>query len=329
MRRRARSLGPAALAAAVALLAEGRAVHAQAAKGSAAHATISAAATASAAPQAGSKTPADDARTYFDRGVTAHDQGKLAVAHEMFERAWEIKRTWDVAANLGILEHKLGRNVQAAEHLSFALAGLPPSEEDDVRKGLEDELAPVLAAVVKITVRTAVPGAEVRVDGETKGVTPLDGPVFAAPGSKIVVELRKDGYEPASQRIEAKAGEAKDVSFVMRQLPPRTERSWRAPAVAFGFGAAGLVAAVAAGTFAAVRLGELRKSCDPDLVCPESARRDAEDGRTAAHLATAGAALAGAGLAVGIVLLVVPTKTTEARVGLSVGPGVLSLEGAF
>lgn len=305
------------LASALALLAGGSAALAQPAKPA-----------VTAKPAATAKAQVADARSLFDKGVTAHDQGKLDQARDLFERAWAMKKSWDIAANLGIVERELGRPVAAAEHLSFALGALPPSESDETRKGVEHELAKVTPKVARITVRAAVTGAEVRIAGESKGITPIDGPLFAAPGSSVV-ELRKDGYEPASQRVDAKAGGSAEVSFVLRPSAPRRSIAWGAPAVAFGFGGAGLLTFAVAGTIAVVKLGDLQKSCDRDLVCPRSARDDAEDGRTAANIATAGLALAGAGVAVGMVMLVVPSATAPARVGLSVGPGAVSLKGAF
>lgn len=285
-------------------------------------------ATAKPSVTASAKAPDESARGLFDRGVTAHDQGKLDVAKDAFGRAWRAQRSWDIAANLGIVERELGEHVGAAEHLAFALRALPPSESDDTRRELTRELGKVTPKVARVVVRSAVSGAEVRIAGEIKGTTPIDGPLFTEPGS-VIVELRKDGYESASQRVDAKAGGESAVTFVMTPSPPARPIAWAGPAVAFGFGGAGLVTSAVAGTLAAVKLADLRKTCDHDLVCPAAARDAAEDGRAAANLATAGLVLAGAGLAVGVVLLVIPTKSGQGRVGVSVGPGVIGLKGAF
>lgn len=273
--------------------------------------------------------PETDVHTLFDKGVAAHDQGKLALARELFGRAFEERHAWDVATNLGIVEHKLHDDVAAAEHLSFALHAFPATEMEQTRRSVEKELAPVLASVARIVVHVGVAGAEVRVAGQRKGITPLEDPVFAAPGL-VAVEVSKDGYETATREVTATAGATAEVTLVLTKKPVVVaERSWTAPIVAFGFGGVGLVTGVAAGAFALGRMADLRATCDRGLVCPDGARSAAEDGRAAAHLATAGFVLAGLGAAVGLGLVAIPIRGTPARVGLSIGPASVSLKGAF
>ncbi len=287
-----------------------------------------AATSAPAASGSGCEAPQVDVPALFDKGVTAHDQGKLADARECLGRAFTRRQSWEIATNLGIVEHEMHDDVAAAEHLSFALRTFPVLEEEATRRSVEKELAAALAGVAQITVHTGVDGAEVRVAGQRKGVTPLEGPLFAAPGV-VTVDVAREGYEPASRTVTAKAGAAVDVTFLLAKRPVGPERSWAAPAVAFGFGGLGLVTGVVAGAFAAGRMADLRATCTRGLVCPQSVYSAAEDGRAAAHLATAGFVLAGIGAAVGLGLVAIPIRGTPARVGLSIGPGSVSLKGAF
>jgi hypothetical protein len=271
---------------------------------------------------------ADEARALFEQGVAAHDAGKLDEAESLFSRAWAKKRSWDIAANLGIVLKKRGQPVRAAEYLSFALSSLPPSESDGTREGIARALAAVSPLVGRLTIRSNVEGAEVRVAGHHRGVTPLEGPVFMAPGI-VLVEVKKDGYEPALSYVRAGAGSTVEVTVALRPSPPGEERSLAAPLVAFGVGGAGLVTGAVAAGVAAVKLSELKGVCGPDLVCPPGARGDAEAGRTAGHVATVGFAIAGLGAAVGLTLLAIPTGKSSTRVGLTVGPTFVGLKGAF
>lgn len=292
-------------------------------------ATATAATLASSSKRAAAvAAAADPARAYFEKGIAAHDAGKLPEAAEQFERAWSLKKAWDIAANLGIVERKLGRFVAAAEHLSFALRELPPSESDRTRAGLEQELLPVLAVVGKLTIRSNVAGAEVRVGDEVKGVTPLAGPVFAAPGGALV-ELRKDGYEVAAQNLVVQKRGAHELTFELRPASAKDERSWAAPAIALGIGGVGLATGIVAGTVAVVKFGDLEKACGTDLVCPGRLRGEVETGRAVAQISTVGFVVAGLGAAVGLTLLALPGKSTQGRVGVTVGPAFVGVKGAF
>jgi hypothetical protein len=168
----------------------------------------------------------------------------------------------------------------------------------------------------------------VRVGGEFRGVTPLEAPVFVAPGA-VVVEVKKDGHETAFRYVSAAAGKAHDLSFTLSAKPAEPQRGWAAPAVAFGFGGAGLLTGVIAGSIAAAKLSDLGQVCGPDLSCPSPLRGDAEMGRAAAHVATVGFIAAGLGAAVGVTLLVVPVKKSQAQVGLEIGPSFVGVKGAF
>jgi hypothetical protein len=286
-----------------------------------------------AAPLAGparaeDEAPADEARGLFEQGVAAHDAGELEKAEALFTRAWAKKRSWDIAANLGIVLRKRGQPVRAAEHLSFAISALPPSESDATRAAIARELASVLPLVGRLTIRSSVEGAEVRVAGVHRGVTPLDRPVVMAPGI-VLVEVNKDGFEPAMEYVRAGAGSMVEVTFTLVRSPAREERSLAAPLVAFGVGGAGLaMGAIATGVSVAKR-ADLEAVCGPDLVCPPRARAEAEAGRAAGHVATVGFAVAGLGAAIGLTLLAIPTGKSSTRVGLTVGPAFVGLKGVF
>lgn len=270
----------------------------------------------------------DDVRGLFDQGVAAHDAGKLETAEGLFLRAWARKRSWDIAVNLGLVLRKRGQNVRAAELLTFALSSLPPSESDSTREGIARELAKLTPTVGRVTVRSNVAGAAVRVAGHLRGSTPLEAPVIIAPGI-VLVEVQKEGHEPALQYVRADAGASVEVTVTLTSRPERAERDLTAPLVAFGFGGAGLLTGAIATGVSAAKLSELKGLCGADLVCPPGERENADAGRAAGHVATVGFALAGLGAAVGLTLLALPTRTTPTRVGLQVGPGFVGLKGAF
>lgn len=266
-------------------------------------------------------------RGLFERGVRAVDQGKLALAEELFSKALGLAPTWDIATNLGVVERKLHHDAAAATHLRFALRALPPSEEDRTRTSIEHELSLVLPAVVQINVHSNEDGAEVRLGGATKGTLPLRDPLYAEPGS-VTVEVAKDGFAPVSRTVTGAAGATIDVTLPFAPRRSREAPRFLAPAVAFGFGTMGLLTGIIAGSFAAQRMADLKAFCGAS-VCPEGARASADDGRAAAHLSTAGFVLAGVGAAVGTGLFVLSIPGAPAFARVTTGLTSVGVEGSF
>ncbi len=187
-----------------------------------------------ASPPAVASPPVDEVGTWFKQAEAARDAGKFDEAATLLGKAWARRKTWDIAGNLGLTEKKLGRLVPAAEHLSFALANLPPTVDEDAREGLSKALAAVRAEVATVRLGVNVEGAEVSIGGEAKGKSPLGGEVFTLPG-RVTIEAKKDGFEPAARTVEMKKGEVQEVALelkVKEALPP-PERS-KVPAFILG-----------------------------------------------------------------------------------------------
>jgi hypothetical protein len=284
----------------------------------------------SASQTAGAPAPADEAAVLFKKAVAAHEAGQLAEAEELFSKAWALKKTWDIAANLGLVAGRLGKHVAAAELLAQAARLLPPIEGSGTAAQLAKQLAAARAEVVAVKVRANVDGAEVRGGGEMKGHTPLESEVFVAPGT-VTIEVKKDGYETVTQTLAAKKGDTKELSFalvVKQNLPP--ERSMAPPAIAFGVGGAGLILGAVAGGIATGQMDELRKKCGREFVCPEGARAEADAATTASRISTAGLVVAGLGAAVGATLLLISGgKKAPPRAALQLGPGFAGVKGVF
>ncbi len=187
---------------------------------------------------AGTSSEAD---RLFEQGVAAQKAGKLADAEALFVKAWGIKKTWDIAANLGLVELKQGKLAEGARHVAYAIANLPPTESDTTRDNLAKAFAAARAEVAEVKVTCDVEGATVRVGGKVAGVTPLGTAVFAAPGS-VSVDVTKDGYEAASKSVEAtKGGTAEIALTLVKKSSGDTERSKVPGFVIGGVGVAGLI----------------------------------------------------------------------------------------
>jgi tetratricopeptide (TPR) repeat protein len=316
------------LVAALALLATTAPAAAQSASKAQTKGAPAAAAAASASASA-TAAPMDEATALFKKGIAADDAGKQAEAEELFRKAWALKQTWDIAANLGLVESRLGKHAAAAEHLAYAARLIPPTEPAstgaEIAKRLESERAEVAA----IKVRANVDGAEVWLGGERKGATPLAEELFAAAGS-VTIELRKDGYETVRQTIEAKKGAAQEAAFTMRAKETPPPEPNRLPAyLAFGAGGVGLVLGAITGGISLAQYGDVKKTCS-GTVCPESQRSAADAGKALGYVSTVGFVLAGVGAAAGVTLLLVPIgKSAPGHAELTLGPAFVGVKGAF
>jgi hypothetical protein len=270
----------------------------------------------------------NEADRLFAEGVEARKAGKLAEAEVLFLKAWALKKTWDIAANLGLVEFKLGKLAEGARHVTFAIANLPPTESDATRESLSAALAAARPDIGEVRIACDVDGAEVRVGGKLEGTTPLPASLFAAPG-QLVIEIRKDGYEPGRKAIEVKKGSVEDVTVTLTRRGPPPGPS-RLPAyVAFGVGGAGLVLGAITGGIAAGQMDGIVKACGSDKLCPKSAAADLDATNTLANVSNVSFVVAGVGAGVGVTLLLLPGGDANTKTSLVVGPSFVGVKGAF
>jgi hypothetical protein len=132
--------------------------------------------------------PATEADQFFQRGRALHQEKKWTLAEDQYRRAWELEKTFRIAANLALVELKLGEARDAAVHLTFALAHLPADDPKmaEVRAHLEGMRQEALREIGLLTIRAAPTGADVFLDDEPVGKTPLEGPLFVSPGHRVI-----------------------------------------------------------------------------------------------------------------------------------------------
>jgi hypothetical protein len=109
------------------------------------------------------------------------------------------------------------------------------------------------AAVLRVETRPR--GAQVRVDGEVVGTTPVE--VAVEPGTRKV-EVVKPGHRTEKREIEATAGTRENYSFVLVRGGYQTWLPWTLLAT-------GVVGVVAGATMIGIDGNEIRSSCNPDL----------------------------------------------------------------
>lgn len=172
----------------------------------------------------------DRADEVFRQGLAAYDAGRLEQAERLFRDAFDIKKTHDIAGNLGVVEMLRGKHRDAAEHIAWALQHMPPTESSKMRKGLEGELQKARIQVGSLRVRVSLDGrnagAEVFIDGRSVGMAPLADEVFVDAGAHVV-EARADGYVAARSSVDVAKGGTEQVMLQLRRSEAGSPQRWK------------------------------------------------------------------------------------------------------
>jgi hypothetical protein len=183
-------------------------------------------------------------RDMFQQANKLYDEGKYPQAEQLYLQAWKIKKSYDVAGNFGNLEADMNKPRAAAEYLSYALREFPAGGRPPLREALGKRLAEVSRMVGQLRITVNKPGADVLVDGQPAGSSPLAGEIYVDAGPHSV-EARMEGFPPVIVNVTAQKGKSEQVALTF--VPPPG-----ASKVVIGVGAAVAGAGVIAG---AVLLG--------------------------------------------------------------------------
>jgi hypothetical protein len=209
------------------------------------------------APAQEAKSPAAQAKELYDQGIDLTVQKKLPEAEAKFLQAWALQKSYDVAANLGELAMQLGKPVDAAFFLRFALNNYPASGKQDKREWLERRVKDAKAKIFTLTLTVNVPGAEVRIDGKVIGKAPIEEEQLLSAGEHTV-DVTAFEYKAWSKKLPAPAGGAQKLKVDL-VLP---EKSLIPGLSAAGAGLAALAAGVALYVVSSDKYEEARKLHD-------------------------------------------------------------------
>jgi len=154
-----------------------------------------------------------------DGGTVATDspQVQYRKAHEAIKtKNWEEARrllldlwahahTYDVGSSLVYVENQMQHYAAAASYAAFALHNAPPIEKPEEIERLRRALGELEARVGTVTLVVSRPGAEVRMDSDLLGASPLPSDLYVEVGPHFF-EARLQGSPPASTRVDALAG---------------------------------------------------------------------------------------------------------------------------
>jgi hypothetical protein len=181
-----------------------------------------------------------DALAAFDRASELFADGDFGGARAEFERAHALSGEARVLYNVAVCDKALRRYARAINRLEESLTegggALPRTYVEKVH----DTLALLAPLVTTLALTADEDGAQILVDDEPAGTTPLGRPIAVEVGEHVVT-LRKAGFHDARARVEASSGAPAKLALTLEPLLPQGELSLRASKLPPGLQAIGIV----------------------------------------------------------------------------------------
>ncbi|HEY1536251.1 MAG TPA: tetratricopeptide repeat protein, partial [Polyangiaceae bacterium] len=170
----------------------------------------------------GNAADSERANLLFKKGKVAFNDGKYSDALRIYDEAWHLKQSPDIAANLAQTEAELGKHRDAAEHFAFALAHLLPSSTDEQKKALAEGLEIEKKEVGTLHVTLEPADASFSVD-DAPVTLPTNGDVYVEPGDHRA-SVTREGYQLNQQTLHVSKGAAQVLWIKLLEVgaPPPT-----------------------------------------------------------------------------------------------------------
>src|SRR4051812_47810953 len=136
--------------------------------------------------QAIAQESANDANPQYRKAFDALAQKDWSEARRLLLPLWQKAQTWDVAAGLGQAEFLLQNYAAGATYTAFALANVPPKEKTKTAERLRAALAEMKEAVATVHIAVNEDGAEILVEDQPVGTSPLAREVYLNPGTHVL-----------------------------------------------------------------------------------------------------------------------------------------------
>lgn len=305
-------------------------------------ALTAAATTASAQTRQPQKQKIEEAMPHFQRGVDLYDENDFTNALIEFRRAYDIAQDYHVLYNLAQTCYQLQNYACALDSFQRYLSEGGSQLTRERKAYVDKEISKLKTRVASVRVAVNVPGADIAVDDEKVGTSPLGHPLTVSQGKrKITATL--DGRPPATKTIEIAGGDSTSISLDIETAthdqqqpppppPPPVETRRHVPWAAWG-AAGGLL--VAWGVTGAVALAFSSDATSKLDTYGASAAdiKGAQDGARGFALASdiaLGCTVVAVGIATVLTILAKPEPVEKsASAHVYVGPTGIAVLGRF
>jgi hypothetical protein len=177
---------------------------------------------ASALAQGATPAQRKEAATHYQRGVALSKEGDYPAALAEFRAAYQSAPSFEVLFNIGLCERRSFKYGQALRTFAQYLKQGGEKVPAERRAAVAKELEAVRALTAPIAVIVEGDPAQITVDGEKEGSTPLAEFVPLGPG-KHVVRAEREGDVAEERTIEVVSGKAQAVQFALKSLTRAVE----------------------------------------------------------------------------------------------------------
>ncbi len=291
-----------------------------------------------------------EASEHFLRGVELFQEGAFRAALVEFERAYGIAPDYRLLYNIGQVKLQLGDYLGATQSYERYLAEGGDEVTGARRKEVRSELKILNDRVGRLSITCNVRGAELFVDDQQVGITPLLSSVVVNVGQHRVFARAKNGAV-ASEVVDVAGGDSRKLHLdlkdangvsVVEEVEAEPAKPWSTQKkLAIGslsVGSALLITAIITGVMAKGKVDDRKSELKRDLPDQDKLEDLSDSGSTLSLTTDVIGALALAGVGTGVVLWMLDArKKPEAQdkqqarssARLSVGFGNLSIRGSF
>ncbi len=163
-----------------------------------------------------------EAKKRFDKGVELYKNGNYVAALVEFKAAYEAEPNWKVRYNVGMTLFKLGRFVEAEAELKKCLDEGGDAMEDTKKTEIQATLYEMTEYIGTLQVDCPVSGAQVSVNGDVVGSTPMLAPLRVNVGEYEVV-VTAEGYGTWKTVASVPGGKNVVIEPVLVPLPSTSE----------------------------------------------------------------------------------------------------------
>lgn len=156
---------------------------------------------------------AKQASQAFAEASKLFDQADYVGAVEAFTRAYNLRPHFSVLCNIALSHERLGDMIRAASFYNRCYS--EGAEKSENAEAVRNSIKRVEGRVGWFEVSAPSPGGEVYVDGKVVGSTPRRVPLN--PGQHVI-EVRRQGAEPARETVTVRGGEQRALELNPRQL---------------------------------------------------------------------------------------------------------------
>jgi hypothetical protein len=211
-------------------------------------------------PRTSQKQKMDEAQPHLQKAVELYDENDFANALIEFKRAYEIAQDWRFLFNVAQAAYQVSNYALALDSFTKYLSEGGAQVERKRRTFVEGEITKLKGRVAQVRITVNVPNADIAVDDEKVGVSPLPAAITVSAGKRKFTAM-VTGKPIAIKSLEVAGGDSTQISLEIESEdvkqpppppPPPVETRRRIPWAAWGataglfvvWGATGVVALV-------------------------------------------------------------------------------------